>query len=676
MNLGKAQIAYPFVEYSVQVTHHTERKSTAMEWMLLEIAQKAESFPDYANIPLENILTSIFSVADGNILLRQVLTDLVDVSALEQIPGFGDRSDWNQIRCGDLRLTDDGRRLQCEGKLPAKALINNLSVVYDVVNNRLVNSSKGMSDNTSYPKAKDIGENNMPGFPSSLINLRIAEWQSDGKNAPSWLQRNSRIDSITPKENTKIKWQNTSHEITIDSNGKLSLSGAPNEEIAEAVLQDTDLGAMPEHGLPIIGVETLLNKRKYAPYAKITNSIENYASKANFFAVTPYFSNIIEGKSNKICLLLGQPSYIFDDTGKNVIVSIPEAFPEGLLYQDNDRSVYAAAVEGHIGANSRMIPYIYEDTSVFSAFVLNQVKKYYMMDRRMMRLLDFIGEVSYREFYTSDYIRDLLNSAEIQQLTPIDKILDKLLKLDAKMQNTLGDVPSPASSETIRSALLGKEVEILGDVREWTTQWRETLESLQNKTMVDINTIDWQESPFGLALERMEQVADAVAIFYDDAAIRYNKVYVFDTCALMHYPDVLDDFTNNQALVIIPRQVLVELDRHKTTNDDKKQYQARQAIRKIHEYGEEPWLKQNEDNYLELLSESFRESGIEDFYILSVAVKYRIKDPVMVTDDDNFQNFALSEGVKTITAHNLHEKLTTSISPKGKGKNKKKKKKT
>ena len=116
------------------------------------------------------------------------------------------------------------------------------------------------------------------------------------------------------------------------------------------------------------------------------------------------------------------------------------------------------------------------------------------------------------------------------------------------------------------------------------------------------------------------------------------------------------------------------MDGLKTADDEKRQYQARQAIRKIHEHGDEPWLKKNEDNYLELLSDSFRESGIKDFYILSVAVKYRVKNPVMVTDDDNFQNFAQSEGVETITAHNLHEKLTNAFSSKGKGKNKKKRK--
>ena len=231
VKLGKAHIAYPFVEYSVNVTHHTERKSTAMEWMLLEIAQKAESYPDYGAIPLENILTSIFSVADGSILLRQVLIDLMDVGALMQISGFSDQSEWNQLRCGDLRLTDDGRRLQREGKLPAKSQTNEFSVVYDVVNNRLVNSSKGMSENTSNTKAKDIGEGNMPAFPSSLINLRIEGWQANGKNAPTWLQPHSRIDNIVPNGDAKIKWQITGHEITMDSSENLRALDAPSAEI-------------------------------------------------------------------------------------------------------------------------------------------------------------------------------------------------------------------------------------------------------------------------------------------------------------------------------------------------------------------------------------------------------------------------------------------------------------
>ena len=671
MNIDEVRIAYPFVEYSVKVTHHTERKSTAMEWMLLEIAQKAKAYPEYATIPLEEILTSIFMVADGNMLLRQVVTDLVDVSALEQIPGFSDQSEWNELRCGDLRLTDDGRCLQREGKLPAKATNNNLTIVYDVVNTRLEKSSKGMTDKTANPKVQDINENNMPGFPTSLISQQIQKWQAGSKESLSWLEPNSRIDDIAPEGEAKVKWKNTSRKIIMDRDGKLSLSEAPNEGISEAILQKIDFGTLPDYELPRIDIDFLQSQSKYDKYAKIEDNIARYAAKADIVAVAAPFANIVEGKNNKVCILLGQSSFAFEDTGQKVIIGIPDVFPEGLCYQDAAHRVYAAVLEGHIGNISRLIPYTYENTGDLSLFILELVRKYYMQDRRMMRLLAYAKGISYKEFYTADYIKELLNSAEIQQLTPVDKILNRLLDLNAKIQGMLEEVPSPASSETIRSALLGKKVETLEDVLEWSRQWREALERLQNNTGVDVSTIDWQDGSFGLSLERMEQVADAIAIFYDDAASRYNKVYVFDTCALMHRPDVLDDFVSNKALVIIPKQVFVELDRLKTDDDEGRKYQARQAISKIHEYKDEPWLKQNEDNYQELLSDSFRESGIKDFYILSVAVKYRVKNPVMVTDDKNFQNFAKSEGVETMTAQNLHEQLATSVSSKEKGKNKK-----
>lgn len=673
MNLGKARIAYPFIKYSVSVTHHTERKSTAMEWILLEIAKKIESNPDYANIPLENILTSIFFVTDGETLLRQVLIDLVDVAALEQIPNLNDNSDWNLLRCGDLRLTNDGRRLQREGKLPANSQKNKLTVVYDVVNNRLVDNIKALSDDTTNPKAKDVDDNNFPAFPGSLIRQQIEERQANGKI--SWLQENSSIVSIEPEDNIKVKWRNAVIDITLDDEGNLGLSNEPDVEVVESVLKETDLGTMPDYELPKLSVSSLKNKKKFYSYDKLASNIESFASKENIFVVAPQFSSVIEGKSKKFCLLLGQPTFNFDDTGKNSVISIPDNIGEGFCYQDNSCSVYAAFVEGHIGNISRLIPFIYEEASDFSDFILELVKKYYKSDRRMMKLLDFVDNVNYQEFYTSDDIKELLNSAEIQCFTPIDKIIDRLFKIDDKIKKVLVDVPSPATSEKIRLALLNQNVEIIGDVHEWAIQWKESLESLKIKTAADVNSIDWQNTPFGLSLERMEQAAEAVSVFYDDVADRYNKVYVFDTSALMHYPDVLDDFQNNQSMAIIPKQVLIELESLKNSTDIKEQFKARQTLNKISEYGNNAWLNLNEDNYDELLSESYRETGIKDFFILSVALKYRVKNPVMVTDDTDFQDFAKSEKVETVTAHNLHEKFVGTLSKsKVKNKNKKKKK--
>ena len=59
-----------------------------------------------------------------------------------------------------------------------------------------------------------------------------------------------------------------------------------------------------------------------------------------------------------------------------------------------------------------------------------------------------------------------------------------------------------------------------------------------------------------------------------DSTSRYNKVYVFDTCSLMHYPDVPDDFLSNKALVI-------KLDGLKTADDEKRHTENWNFFRKL-----------------------------------------------------------------------------------------------
>ncbi len=664
MEVKKERIAYPYVKYKVNVTHSTERKSTAMEWMLLEIAQKVKDYPDYANISLEEVLNSVFSIVDGDSVLRQVLMNLQDGGALARIPGFSDTSDWAQLVCGHLKLTENGERLQKEGKLPARPVTNVWSFVYDVVQNCLVDPDKGLSDTTTSFKAKEIDADHLPGFPESLIGLKIEAWQNGGKNAPPWLQKNSHIDHIVPESAPTVQWKTVGRDITVDAGGVLGVAGESDPDIVEAILENADLGKMPEGELPEISVDVLSKKQHVARYEKIGDVIANYAGKANLFALNPCFADMVKGKRNTICLLLGQDSFRLEEQGDSAIVYLPEAAPLGFVYQDRERSVFAGKVLGHFRDFNRPIPYLYEEASDFSDFLLSVVRKYYRKDRRMTALLPSIPGVSYAEFYTPDDLKDLLSEETLSVYTPVDKKLAKLLTNISDMKKVLGDLSLPVSDETVRYALAHQEAKELQSIYDWIGQWKETLESLKTDTNLDLQEMNFDGTAFGLAMECMAQVAKELSFFYHDASIRYSKVYVFDTCALMNCPEILDDFTDNRALAIIPKQVLVELDGNKKNIDETKSGEARAAIRKIEEYRKEPWMELQEDMYPEVVSKSYQESGIPDINILSVAVKYKLKKPIMVTDDKNFQNFAISEGVETISSGELHEKLRAS---RGKG---------
>ena len=664
MNLGKVRIAYPHVEYEIKITHHTERKSTAMEWLLLEIAQKVEEYPNYSAIPLNDILKNLFCISDGDILLRQVLLDLIDVNALEYIQGFTDRSDWNQLRCGDLRLTEVGRNLQREGRLPAKTQDNIISAIYDIVNDRLIDKNKRvLSDDTNNPKVKDISPDNLV-FPEALVRAWLLNHEYP------WLQQNSRIDFIEPVEN-QIKWQNVVKDIFADNDGNLSLNGEFDSEVVEAVLREANFGEMPDYELPILTVSDLSTKKKY-PYAKGVENLFSLAAKSKVFFIAPQFADVISSLKEKICLVFGQPVFAIEQDGTNMIVKIPQNIGNGLCYQDDQCAFSAAAIKLQFGNIVRFSPYVYETTGNFEQSIFKLVDDYYVSEPQILKLLSFVKNPPYQKFYTADFIRQKLSEPQLEKFTPIDESLEQLLKFAKRMEETLPTFSEQTTCDAIRRAFLEKDVEFLYDVHDWSNQWQRALESLREKTTVDLTAIDWTNSLFGISIKRMEQIEEAISIFFDAAAEAYSKVYIIETNALLHYPPLLDDFTSNRAMLIVPKETMEYLNDLAESDDTKIQHNAKKALKTIDKYRNEYWLNLNEDTHEELLAE--KEPDKIDG-IFSIALKYIVKNPVIVTDDNDLKDVATIKNVETITAHELHEKLNEGSFSKGKTKNKAKRKK-
>lgn len=92
----------------------------------------------------------------------------------------------------------------------------------------------------------------------------------------------------------------------------------------------------------------------------------------------------------------------------------------------------------------------------------------------------------------------------------------------------------------------------------------------------------------------------------------------------MYREIVLDDFSSNNVMAIVPKQILLELDGLKESDEFDESHKARQAINKIREYSNANWLNLNEDNYLELLSESYKETDRKYLFILSLMGNIRI----------------------------------------------------
>ena len=91
--------------------------------------------------------------------------------------------------------------------------------------------------------------------------------------------------------------------------------------------------------------------------------------------------------------------------------------------------------------------------------------------------------------------------------------------------------------------------------------------------------------------------------FCNDSFMRFNKVYIVDTCTLMKEPTLISWFDDGKSLLIIPMIVLDELDGLKNAEDEEKAYKAREVIRNISNYKAYDWINVKESSHPELLSD-------------------------------------------------------------------------
>ena len=117
---------------------------------------------------------------------------------------------------------------------------------------------------------------------------------------------------------------------------------------------------------------------------------------------------------------------------------------------------------------------------------------------------------------------------------------------------------------------------------------------------------------------------------------------------MLNEPGLISWFDDDKALLVIPLIVLDELDGIKNDEDEERAYKAREAIRLINNYRSYEWLNTGEVSHTELLSKDL-DPDRNDNKILSIALKYSVKMPVLLTDDINFGNIAEAQNIRTIT---------------------------
>lgn len=290
----------------------------------------------------------------------------------------------------------------------------------------------------------------------------------------------------------------------------------------------------------------------------------------------------------------------------------------------------------------------------------------------------------YQRFYDETVMGNLFKSFNnddflalvVEEYTPVESSLYNIRQAFNITMEILSEIGTDSDEETVRAAVIQQKdniKQLQGAVRDW----RNGLDKIED-TATSLPALDNDDRRFNDSIKLMNNVIDAVSLFCDTSSVKYSNVVVADTCALMHEPNLISWCDDDRTLLIIPQTVLTELDKLKDDEDEDKSYQARMAIRSIESYQAFEWLNIKEVSDVSLLNVDLDpESG--DSKILSVAIRYIVKSPTIITDDINFRNIAEAQGIAAISTESYHKQkkyeTQTAASSKGDKKNNGKKNK-
>ncbi|MDD5996580.1 MAG: AAA domain-containing protein [Bacteroidales bacterium] len=131
-----------------------------------------------------------------------------------------------------------------------------------------------------------------------------------------------------------------------------------------------------------------------------------------------------------------------------------------------------------------------------------------------------------------------------------------------------------------------------------------------------------------------------------------DNIYIIDTNVFVNCPDIISRI-GNKYKIVIPAKVLEELDKLKLKADiDKKK--LNEAAKNINTAFVKNYSKMEEAN-LSLLPKGFDRHN-PDCMILSVALKYRNDNPILLTSDSILQSRASGLGITTISLKDFLKK--------------------
>jgi len=366
MNFTEVTLSYPCVQNKIEVSHFTARKSTAIEWIILEAISKCQKLTDYESLSIGKFFEWIFTISDADSLVRPVLLSLHDMGAII-INGIDDETKLDTVEMSNLKLTEVGQEMQLKGLLPGVAAEDVISIYYDVI-------SKSLKENASFYKEEstgihvvDLDQSKDAEIPEGVIREWLFAIQNDKKKKFHWLTSTTKIKSITRLE-SKLYWKNVSRKVELLEGMRWKISGIEDESIDKISLEQSDFDILDKiDDLCHLNIENPDKElEKIVLLSDINSLIDEFIKNNNdiFFVHSKYYKDINFYQKNKnklrIVFVYGSSKFEVESNNTYMVIYVPNTELQGNgVYFSSKQSIKAGVTTVIAGDVSREIAIAY-----------------------------------------------------------------------------------------------------------------------------------------------------------------------------------------------------------------------------------------------------------------------------------------------------------------------------
>ncbi len=401
-NADKIFFSKSYAKYKSKVTHFTSRKSTAIEWMILELIKRYSTNNEYgSNISIKTIVEDMLFVPDTDILVKPSIIELVKINAIEDKNNKIDENiSLNSVSLSELSLTKSGKELQERGLIPGKEAEDEVVFIYDKLENDLKLEAESKIDLKKEHKGIELSDDYNFTFDENKAKKILEDMKNKGKFR--WLQPTSEIKSID-KDEPEILWRDLNCEIDIDESGKLQLINYKNKEIFNKLLINKIDKLFKLDNIELKEIKTFdynyyKNLLNIFSAEAISDKLKNILNNKDFVIVNDSFNELIDYQTinTNLLLIYGKDDFDIDIKDKNIIVDINENMPlNNCIALNKDKTNLCIAnfeVYNDFGKNNIILGYSYSYKDNFVSLEHELIDKYRHYDARIILLNLFISK--------------------------------------------------------------------------------------------------------------------------------------------------------------------------------------------------------------------------------------------------------------------------------------------